>query len=129
MKRIAVVDMDDTLAMPRKLTHYLWTLARFIFNLGRLLQKRNDALFEKLKGYDTVIVLTARTEKHRRITEHQLRKWGIQHADIIFCPVNHVMFGWKQTELERIEFFQRLAHGDVKIEWFDNLKYVLGAEG
>ena len=120
MKRVAVVDMDDTLAIPRKLTYYLWTLARWIFNFGRRLQKRNDKLFETLKGYDEIVVLTARTEKHRKITEHQLRKWGVNPKKIVFCPINRVVYEWKRRELDKI---------DAHIEWFDNLKYTLGAEG
>jgi len=122
-KRIAVVDMDDTLAIPRKLTYYLWTLARWIFNLGRYLQKRNDNLAELLKNYDEIIILTARTEKHRKITEHQLRKFGVNPDKIIFCPINDVIFNWKKNVVKSLE--QTEEH----VEWFDNLLYTYGEEG
>ena len=118
-RKIAIVDVDDTLAIPRKLTYYLWTVARAIFNLGRHLQKRNNILFEKLKDYDEIIILTARTEKHRKITEHQLEKFGLNPSRIIFCPINQVIFEWKKKELEKLG----------EHDWFDNLKYTYGAEG
>ena len=119
-RKIAVVDIDDTLAIPRKWTYYLWTIARWIFNVGRHLQKRNNALFESLKEYDEIIILTARTEKHRKITEYQLKKFGVKLDKIIFCPINQVIYEWKQRELEKI---------GKDVDWFDNLKYTYGAEG
>jgi len=111
-KKIAVVDMDDTLAIPRKFTYYLWTISRLIFKLGILLQRRNDALFETLKEYDEIIILTARTEKYRKITEYQLKKFGITPQKIIFCPMNQVIYEWKKKELEKV---------GENFDWFDDL--------
>jgi len=123
LKKIAVVDMDDTLAIPRKLTYYLWTISRLIFKLGILLQKRNNSLFKTLKEYDKIIILTGRTERYRKITEYQLRKFGVKPDKIIFCPLNDVILNWKKSVVKRVE----QTEGDI--EWFDDLRYTYRKEG
>jgi hypothetical protein len=117
MKKIIVVDMDDTIAIPRKFSYYLWTVARFIFNLGRRLQKRNDVLCEKLSAYDRIIVLTARPEKLKEVTMSQLRKFSINPEKVIFCPVNEVVYRWKKEVIEQIE-----KDNSCEVDWIDDLK-------
>jgi len=117
MKKIIVVDMDDTIAIPRKFSYYLWTVARLIFNLGRRLQERNDTLYEKLSGYDRIIVLTARPEKLKEVTMSQLRKFNIYPEKVIFCPTNEIVYRWKKEMIKHIE-----KANSCEVDWIDDLK-------
>ena len=119
MKKLAVVDMDGTLAKPRMLTRCIWRIARKIFEFGRLTEKRNNQLFLRLQKYDEVIVLTARTANHRAITEWQLRNFAVTPRRIIFCPINRVVYEWKKSEL------QKIGH---KLDWYDDLNFSYGVE-
>ncbi|MEM3714989.1 MAG: FkbM family methyltransferase [Nitrososphaeria archaeon] len=115
-KKTAVVDMDDTLAIPRKMTYYLWTLSRWIFNLGVRLQKPNGELLQKLKDYDNIIILTARTKKHQKVTEYQLWKFGIKPSKVIYCPLDEIIYHWKK----------RIVKDLGEVDWYDNLTYTYG---
>lgn len=44
-----------------------------------MFQKPDPYLIDKLRSYDTIIILTARGENYRNFTEKQLKKHGIKY--------------------------------------------------
>lgn len=119
MKTI-VVDVDETLFKSRKISYYLRFIAKLLFKISLMLQKPNRELISKLSEYDRVIVLTARGESYRRLTEKQLKQSGIKYDSLIMCDYTALIFEWKKKIVEKIS----------PSAWVDDIKgKFIGVEG
>jgi len=66
-----------------------------------MFQKPDPYLIDKLRSYDTIIILTARGENYRNFTEKQLKKHGIKYNKLIMCNYSDLIFSWKSREVSK----------------------------
>lgn len=119
MKTI-VVDIDETLFKSGKISYCLRFVAKLLFKLSLMLQKPNREIISKLSEYDRVIVLTARGESYRQLTEKQLRRSRIKYDSLIMCDYITLTFEWKKKIVEKIS----------PSAWVDDIKgRFVGVEG
>lgn len=112
--------MDETLLSTGKLARLLLVAAKILFKLSLLMQRPNRKLIEKLQEYDNIIILTARGEGYRKITERQLRRHGIPYNQLIMCNYQSLIFRWKKAIVKEIK----------PRAWIDDLRAAFkGVEG
>jgi len=112
--KVAVVDIDDTLLVGSRASHFFWWLSLQFQRIGRRLQKANSSLIPKLSGYDRVIVLTGRDAKESQFTESQLKKAGVSFSSLLCCPRKKIITEWKTATVTHL--------GDTdKIVWIDDI--------
>jgi hypothetical protein len=119
MKRIAVVDVDETIARSRRLTRLFWRIGYWLLRAGLRFQKRNNELCRKLEEYDEVIVLTGRNERTmRKATDEQLQRYGLKNivTRIIMCPEGQLKSKWKHEMFKSIQD----SNQECNIDWFDD---------
>jgi len=109
-----VVDVDDTLLISGKASHFFWWLSLQFQRIGRRLQKPNASLIPRLSGYDRVIVLTGRDTKESQFTENQLKKAGVNFSSLVCCPRKQIINEWKTATV------RNLGESD-KIVWIDDI--------
>ena len=112
--KIVVVDIDDTLLIGGKASHFFWWLSLRFQRIGRRLQRANSGLIPRLSGYDRVIVLTGRDAKESRFTENQLKRAGVSFNSLLCCPRKQIINEWKTATV-------RSLGTDDTIVWIDDI--------
>lgn len=109
----AVVDIDNSLLHPGRLSWFFWRIATLAQRLGRRRQRVDHALVQKLAEYDRVIILTSRDVRDQEFTLRQLSRAGIEPDRVIFCPRREVLTRWKIVQVESLA-------PNGPIDWFED---------
>lgn len=112
--KIAVVDVDGTLALDGSVSRASWRLAAFFQRLGRRTQRANTELIRKLGAYDRIVILTSRDARDEQSTKNQLVRFGLKFDSIVTANRKDVLSKWKSQEIAK------LGPGEAII-WIDDL--------
>lgn len=113
---VLVVDLDDTLLLHSFWTRLFFRISKFWHNLALKSEVLNKELAADIHARKVVILTSRNLDGDRVVLEKKLKNFGIKYEEILLCPRNKVMMGWKRQELEKIE----RKYG--KYVWFDDMK-------
>jgi hypothetical protein len=118
-KSTVVSDIDGTILLTTKAATLLWRLSRLFETLGRLYQRPNQRVLQRIHTARKVLILTSRDATESALTLRQLRRAGLDNPKVVFCRRETLYFDWKLKVLSELNDSEGLV-------WIDD---AIGTQG
>ena len=100
---VFVVDLDDTLFLHTFWTRLFFSISKFWHKLALRSEVLNRKLAADIRSSKVIILSSRNLNGDKELLEKKLKKYGIHYEEILLCPRNQVMMGWKREELAKIK--------------------------